>query len=323
MRNGQLNGSSTQPVKGGGSIEHFGVVQPRGFPALPQGWTSEWETFTSADRRAQLFGVLHRPAENWNSPKALIVSHGLHEHGGRYLHFPHYLKESVQAVYCIDHRGHGRSEGLRGHIDHFEQFSDDLMLAIRRLDEQLQKRFGRSEIHVLGHSMGGLIALRSLFAVSNLPVRSLILSSPLLGIRTEVPMVKKLASVVLSRVWGSLQLDSGLDVAGLSHDPEVIQAYVSDRLVSKKITPRMFQEMVRAMHETADREAGLAYPILMLLPSDDPITDSSAAMKFFRNLKHRDKQMKSYPGFFHESFNEIGKERVFDELKSWLDHQGR
>ncbi|MCM2323047.1 MAG: lysophospholipase [Oligoflexia bacterium] len=267
----------------------------------------------------KLFSVLHAaPLQKplTRPPRVLVVSHGLGEHGGRYLHLPHFLAGAVDAVFCVDHRGHGRSEGLRGHVDRFDSYCDDLGLAIRRVAERYGS--GGAEIHVLGHSLGGLIALRTLLNEPELPVRSLILSAPLLGIRVEVPFVKKMAAVTLSKLWGSLQLLNELEPGDLTHDPAVSEAYVADRLVHKKITPRLFSEMVATIDKTRKKDSGLAQPLLLLIPAEDRITDAAAATAFFHGLKHEDKQLKTYPGFFHEALNEVGKEKVFQDLSAWI-----
>jgi alpha-beta hydrolase superfamily lysophospholipase len=52
---------------------------------------------------------------------------------------------------------------------------------------------------------------------------------------------------------------------------------------------------------------------------DDPIVNPEAALNFYRSLKISDKELKTYPGFLHESFNEIGKERVFEDLEKWIN----
>jgi alpha-beta hydrolase superfamily lysophospholipase len=297
---------------------HQGVLQPKNFPGLPEGWVSDWETFPSADGQLQLFQICHHPLE-WTSPKVLVLFHGLGEHGGRYLHFPHYLQKDVGAVYAIDHRGHGRSEGLRGHVENFDSFSDDAAVAIRRIDEQLRKRFGRSEIHVFGHSMGGLVAIRMLFLHSGLPIKSVTISAPLLGIRVKLPVVKRAAAQVLARVWGSLHMSNEMDPSVLSHDKDVVQAYIDDRLVHNKGTPRYYVELLRAMADTNRRDFGIEVPFQMLIPLLDSVVDSDVSMKFFRELKLREKQLHTYPGFFHESFNEIGKEQAFEDLRSWIN----
>jgi alpha-beta hydrolase superfamily lysophospholipase len=294
-----------------------GSLQPKGFPSIPAGWVSDSETFPSHNGKAQLYSVLHHP-EEWKTPRVLVVLHGLGEHGGRYLHFPHYTQSVVDAVYYYDHLGHGRSEGLRGHVDRFDDLVDDAALAILKLEERLRKQFGHAEIHLLGHSMGGLIALRTLFLHPSLPISSATISAPLLGIKVELPLVKRVAAHVLSRVWSTLHMTSELDANLLTHDKEVVQAYQVDRLVHSKGTPKFYTELQVAMADTLSRHEGIQHSVQMLIPMQDRIVDPEKAVSFFRSLKLRDKALKTYPTFFHEPFNEVGKEQVFEDLNSWI-----
>ncbi len=297
-----------------------GVLQPKGFPPLPTGWGYECETYSSVDGLAQVYSATFekKKPEKGMGHRALIIAHGIGEHGGRYLHFPHYLKDSLDLIVAPDHRGHGRSEGLRGHVSRFTDYEDDFALAIRRLDEKLKKRYGKSEIHVLGHSLGSLIMLGTLSRFHDLPIRSATASSPLISLRMAVPAFKKYAAVAISRIWGNLQMDSGLDVSHLSHDREVLDTYLKDRLVHPKITPILFLSMQASMAKMAKKDQPFPYPLLALVPMDDPIVNPEAALNFYRALKINDKQLKTYPGFFHESFNEIGKEQVFEDLEKWI-----
>jgi len=298
-----------------------GALQPKSFPGLPENWTSEWETFPSSDGALQLFAVTHHPVAWAKEPqgfKALIVIHGLGEHGGRYLHLPHFLKSAVDCVFCLDLRGHGRSEGLRGHVERFDLHAEDVALAIYRLEDHLTKRFGKAEIHLFGHSMGGLIALRTLFLQPNLPIKSATVSAPLLGVKVPVPAIKKAAGQVLSRLWGSIHMRNELDPRLVSHDAEVVQAYQQDRLVHDKVTPRFYTELQSAIADTMARDSGMNYPLQIVVPLQDAIVDPEASLAFFRALKHRDKQLKTYPGFFHEPVNELGKEQVFEDIRTWI-----
>jgi alpha-beta hydrolase superfamily lysophospholipase len=297
-----------------------GILQPQGFPSLPPDWVDDWENYPSVDGNAQIFSTFFRkksPAPG-QGHRALIVSHGIGEHGGRYLHFPHYLQKSVDWVVCPDHRGHGRSEGLRGHVNRFTDYEDDLELAVRRLDETLQKRYGKSEIHVFGHSMGALISMGMLYRYPALPIQSATASSLPIALRMGVPLIKKMGASAMSRLWGSIQMSTGLDVSALSHDREVARTYSKDRLVHSKITPRLFIEMQNSMAALAHPEKKLAYPLQLIVPMDDPIVDPEAALSFYQRLEIRDKQLKTYPGFLHESFNELSKEKAFEDLQSWI-----
>jgi alpha-beta hydrolase superfamily lysophospholipase len=228
------------------------------------------------------------------------------------------MQSAVSGIVCLDHRGHGRSEGLRGHIERFDSFADDVALAVSRLDEMLRKRFGQSEIHVLGHSMGGLILLRTLRLHPHLPFRSASISAPLLKIKVPLPAMKKMGARLLSRVWGSLHMTTELDATHLSHDQEVVEAYTADRLVHSKGTPRFYTELTSAMEDTLSKDSGIQVPLQVMIPMQDQIVDPEAGLQFFRALKLRDKLLKTYAGFYHEPFNEIGKEQVFEDLALWI-----
>lgn len=302
----------------------LGIIQPKGFPTLPANWCSETETFdwVSAEPShspQRLFAVLHH-AKDWKSHRALVILHGHGEHGGRYLHVPHFIHSVVDAVYCPDFRGHGRSAGLRSHVERFDLYLQDSAQAIRRMDEKLKARFGKSEIFVLAHSMGGLIALRALLKFKDLPVKAASISAPLLAVKFPVPAIKKGAGRILSTVWGSLHMSSGLDPKKISHDPEVIDAYQEDRLVHGKVTPRFFVELEDAMEDLRVHSKNLSFetPLQFLIPLEDQIVSSEVSIQFFNDLSHHDKQLKKYPGFYHESLNEVGKERVFEDILAWI-----
>jgi lysophospholipase len=207
---------------------------------------------------------------------------------------------------------------LRGHVDRFDSFADDVALAVSRLNDTLTKRFGKSEIHLLGHSMGGLIALRTLLKHPNIAFASVSISAPLLKIRVELPATKRAAAHLMSRVWGSFHMTSDLDASLLSHNKDVVEAYTSDRLVHKKGTPRFYTELQSAMADTLKKELSLQIPLQMLIPLQDQIVDPQTSLQFFRGLKLRDKLLKTYPDFFHEPFNETDKDHVFEDLKKWI-----
>ncbi len=305
----------------------MGILQPKGFPGLPADWTSDWEKLAARPGEPALFTVTHHQ-KDWKNPRALFVVHGLGEHGGRYLHFPHYLKDTVGAVRCLDLRGHGRSEGLRGHCDSWDQLSDDLIFCIRRFQTQLMEHFKKPEIHLFAHSMGGLAALHALYKDANLPLESVSISAPLLGIRVQISSVKKGAGHLLSRVWPRVQMKNEIDVSRVSRDPEVVAAYQADRLVHDLITPRMYTEMVGAMDlvngYAAGNSASWNYPVQFQIPMKEGVVSEEAALKFVRALQCKEKSEKTYPEFFHESFNDPEKEKAFEDLRAWiLQHSSR
>lgn len=295
----------------------LGVIQPKGFPGLPAGWGATSETFLSSDSKTKLFGLILQK-EKWTKGKVLFVLHGLGEHGGRYVHLPHFLQSQLDAIYCLDHRGHGRSEGLRGHVECFDELVEDAALALERFEGWARKKISTVELHGLGHSLGGHVALRMAFLKSVLCLRSLTITAPFLGIKAKVPLIKKIAARSLSTLWGTLPLNTDLDTHTLSHDPSVREAYESDRLVHGKMTPRFFTEVQAAMLDTMGRDSGISIPLQMIVPLNDLLVDADQSLQFYQQLKHPDKHLKTYPEFFHEPLNEIGKEKVFEDVSEWI-----
>jgi len=256
-------------------------------------------------------------------PRTLFIIHGFGEHSGRYAHFAHFLEDEVDCIYCIDLRGHGLTGGVRGHIAGFDDFAADVAAAVERLETAQLARHGSCVIHLFGHSLGGHVALRTAFLHPQLRFASITVTSPFLGYRIQVPLVKKIAAAVLSVVKGDLQLKAGIDASLLSCDGAVQRAYRTDKLVHGFMTPRFYMSCNAAIRDTLRRRSGLRAPLKMLLPSDDPLVDTNESLKFFHMLSHESKSLSIYEGFRHELANELGKEKVFDDIRAWLSAHGR
>jgi len=289
------------------------LFKPEGFPGLPHDWTRTSHTFRSQVDGKSIF------YQSFSSGKAdgrvFLICHGLGEHGGRYQHFAHFLDDVVSDVVCIDHRGHGRSHGARGYVEHFDEYVDDLANWIRLMGSESYK--GR-EIHLLAQSMGGLIALRALQRYSQLPLRSVTLSAPLLEVKIPVPAIKHFLGTALSNIWGSLQLPTGISGAHICRDPEVIKAYEADSLNHTKMTPRLYVELENAMDMAFNHSDFIPYKISFFIPMADDLVNSEKTIEYFGKIEAEEIAIVKLEGFYHEPFNDLGKEEVFSELKKWI-----
>jgi len=289
-------------------------VIPAHFPKLPQ----DWETLRS-EIKSPLDGtsisVVTWKKKNQTIKSVLQLAHGLGEHSGRYSHFPHYLKNEIDAIVAWDHRGHGLSQGKRGDIPSFHAFLVDA-IEVRKL--KTDQWYPGAQVHLLGHSMGGLIALRTVQTFPEIQWTSLTVSAPLIGMKVEVPWIKKKLGLLLKDVLGGLQMLSGLDPKQLSHDPELVQCYVGDPLNHDKVTPRLFNGMLDAMRDVQEGNLHASLPLLGILPGSDSITDTEAALKFIQKQPNSRKRASCLEGFYHESFNENKKKKAFGELSEWL-----
>lgn len=247
-------------------------------------------------------------------PSALLVlSHGFAEHSGRYDPFGVWFAARGYAVSAHDHRGHGRSEGARCHVRRFDDYLDDLAVAL----ETARAERPDVPVFLVGHSMGGLIT--AAFARERQPdVAGIALSGPALSLGADVSRVKLLLARVLSRVAPRLRMASGLDPNGLSRDPEVVRAYQEDPLVETKMTAALGAELLRAVQRTSKGAADLKLPLLVLHGEADPLCDVEGSRAFVAAATHAKPRLITYPGLRHEIFNEPEHEQVFGDLLDWI-----
>ncbi len=244
----------------------------------------------------------------------LAIAHGLGEHSGRYGNVVEHVVPQGYAVYALDHRGHGRSGGTRGHIDRFTQYTADL----HRMIELAREAEHGLPVFLLGHSLGGTIALQ--YALERPQgLAGLIVSSPALGQRFPVPAGKLLLARAMSHLAPAFCQHSGLPAAGLSHDPRVGAAYVADPLVHDLVSARFFTEMMASIQTILARAGEIKLPFLLLMSDDDPIVDSPAMRRLYESVAAADKTKREYVGFYHEGFNEIERARPLGDLLAWLD----
>lgn len=252
-------------------------------------------------------GLSYRIWEALSPRGAVWIVHGLGEHGGRYARFAETMTDRGFSCLAGDLRGHGTSGGRRGHVDRFDDYLHDQSL--------LEQFLPAGVPHILfGHSMGGLVALRLVQA--GVSVAGLVLSAPLLGLPPGPPGRTTMARV-LARIAPTLPLSNGIDPAHLSHAAAEVEAYRADPLVHDRITPRLFDEMNRAMEAAARDAAGVKVPVLLLAPGDDRIVSTAAALRVARRFAGP-VTVREYPGMYHEPLHEVQEAEVRETLAAWI-----
>ncbi len=244
----------------------------------------------------------------------IIIAHGYAEHGGRYGNLVEELVPRGFALYALDHRGHGRSEGPRGHVGRFAEFVADLHAFRVRVEEEQRD----VPLFLLGHSMGGLIAVRYLLSHGS-GLTGAILSSPALGIHNQPPRALQWLGRLLSWIAPRTSFQGNVAPEHLSRDPAVGRAYAGDPLVHRRATARFFTEFKWAMRNAHERAAEIRVPILVLQAGDDRLVDARATQAFADKLDAATKEVHVYPAFFHEIFNETERQQVFTDLERWLE----
>lgn len=253
-----------------------------------------------------------RPATGREPKASLLVVHGVGEHSGRYDNVVNWFVPKRYAVYAFDLRGHGRSPGARGHVNRFDEFKEDVRAFLAVVSS---KEPGRP-VFMVAHSLGGLIGL---YTVLHDPsgLAGIVASGPLLGQVPVSPALLTLAKL-MSRVWPSLTMKTGLDVTALSRDQAVVDAYVSDPLVHDLSSARLGTEIMAAIDWTQAHAAELNLPLLIVHGGADRLCQCEASGRFFEQVKFPDRDRCEYEGYYHEVFNDIGKERVLADVEAWL-----
>ncbi len=261
----------------------------------------------------------HYPAADERA--RLVIAHGLGEHCGRYGNVVDRLLPNGISIWALDHRGHGNSGGKRGHILKFEQYVLDLRLLIEMAAKELPEN---RKLFLLGHSMGGLIALTFALQHPEL-IDAVIASSPALGMVVEVPAVKNMLAKVMSSIWPGLTLSNELDATKISNDENVVRVYQDDPLVHDKISARWFTELLAAMEVVNQQAARMKIPTLLQVAADDHLVNAQSSQRFFEKLTVADKTLYVYEGLYHEIYNEVPDQRqkVLADLEKWVEDQLR
>lgn len=254
----------------------------------------------------------------WTVPQPLgivVLVHGLGEHGGRYINLINRLQGERVSFYTVDHRGHGRSAGKRGHLNTFMNYIEDLKLLVDMAHQQNPAL----KLIMLGHSMGGSIAAR--YALEHpKDIDALILSAAGLILKGDVPVWQDRLARILSRVAPSVSFPNGLCADHLSHDPQLVQAYREDPLVHNKISARWYTEMLDNSQQVLSHASELAMPLLVIHGEGDQIVDITGSEQIFKAARSTDKQYKPFPGLYHETMNERQPERegVLHVIGGWI-----
>ena len=249
-------------------------------------------------------------------PKAVIhIIHGYAEHVDRYKNVVDELVPDSYLVIAKDHRGHGRSDGKRGHVKSFEQYIEDERTFYKEI---IERDYNGIPYFVLGHSMGSIIALNYAERYQD-DINGMILSGTGSKPGKAIAKAKVLLSKIGSRLFPGVHVKSGLPPEFISRDPDVVKAYVDDPLTYDVITPRLAEQMYTYLDLGFSKAGNISIPVLIQCGSAD--TSFSGQEELYNAMASNDKTIKIYEGLKHEVYNELEEDRklVLKDLHNWLN----
>ncbi|MEJ8544995.1 alpha/beta hydrolase [Brevibacillus borstelensis] len=243
----------------------------------------------------------------------MILLHGAGEHSGFYTDIGEECLHRQIGLVAPDMRGFGKSDGTRGHINHFREYLDDLAT----LNSRLLKQFPAVPLFLLGHSFGGLIAIRYVQEYPLL-VKGVILSSPALGIRIPLPYPLKKLAKLLSWVTPTLTVDpfkwNWLKTILLSNPSDDKR----DPLFTTQYTPRWFNEFLHNGAHAISEAAKCASPTLCLCGQNDPLTHLGMVENFFQSIANNDKTYIVFPEGRHRPLYESCRDEAVNNIFQWI-----
>lgn len=250
-------------------------------------------------------------------PRAsVVIVHGYGEHAGRYAELAGALNDAGFSVLSADNRGHGKSQGRRGYVERFPEYLDDLDVVLAEAD-RLTPGVPRL---LIGHSMGGLIAL--LHAIDRQARHAgVVLSSPFLRVKLAVPAWKVLAAKAASRLYPALALPSGLSGSNVARDPDIARLYDTDPLNLTAATARWYTESLLAQDRVFNEASTFVLPVLVMHGEADAVADPVRTAEVFPRLGSTDKTLELLTGAYHEIFNEApaDRKRIVSRTIEWLN----
>ena len=258
-------------------------------------------------------------AQRWqpkNKTKAVVcLVHGMGEHSGRYTHVAAQITEKGYSLISFDLRGHGQSEGPRGHTPSYEALLQD----ISSLLEVVNKQFPQLPSFLYGHSLGGNLILNHVLRCQP-HLKGVIATDPWLRLAFEPPRFQIILAQITNCIWPSFSQKSGLNTKFLSRDSEVVYTYENDPLVHDHISSRMFIGIYQSGYWALEHASEFSLPLLLMHGGDDKIISVKASHEFAGKITENC-TLKIWDGLYHEIHNEPKKKEVFKFLIGWLDKE--
>jgi len=271
----------------------------------------EEQTWKCADGEA-MFACQWLPDEGQPVKAVVGLVHGMGEHMGRYGHVAGMLVDIGCMVIGFDQRGHGRTEGKRGHTPSYEALLEGVDLLIA----EARRTYPGAPLFLYGHSMGGNVTLNYLLRRQP-DIAGAIVTGPWLKLAFKTPTLQTVIGRVVEKIYPQYTNNRPLNANHLTSDPAMIERFRSDPLGHGHITAKFFFSIQRAGLWALQHAGELRVPTLLMHATDDSVTSAQASKQFAESAGGICRWI-GWQAFRHELHNETGREDVFEVIRQWI-----
>ncbi len=255
-------------------------------------------------------------AKDWrieNAKAVILIVHGMGEHCGRYNEVAEFYNKNGLGVLGYDRRGHGLSEGKRGHVPNSQTYFDELSTML----QQAEKLYPGKPIFLYGHSMGGNTVLN--FVLNNKPkISGVIATGSWITLFKNPSALRVVLARWVNHIYPAFSQNTGLNPAHISSVAAEVERYKNDPLIHNKITTNTGLTILEAAEFLNNYNGEFPVPALIMHGAADQITSPAGSRNFANRVKGKI-TYKEWDGMYHEIHHEKNRTQVFEFTLRWID----
>lgn len=256
-------------------------------------------------------------SQNINANGTIFLVHDLGEHSARYAHVGEEFSKRGFHFIGFDLRGHGLSEGERGHASKFT----DLINDVEQLICQSKKRFdfpGDKRI-LYGQGLGGNLVLN--YILRRQPhISGAIITSPILTTHLTKTKLKVGWLNFLANFFPKMRFKNHIKSEDLTKDLAYVNAYQKDVYNHNKISASLALEIYRNGKYALTNSDSIDIPLLVMHGTSDRITPPSISKSLDEKIGNM-AEIVLWENGYHELHNDNEKELVLKTMIGWLNKE--
>ncbi|MBN2039451.1 MAG: alpha/beta fold hydrolase [Spirochaetes bacterium] len=258
--------------------------------------------------------------------KAIFIAiHGGMAHCGDWVTPAIYFKEHGISTYAFDIRWHGtypeynKNGKVFFHIDGYKQNVEDIYnfyLKIRNDNPD-------TPVFLISHSYGAANALMLGLMYRETDIKGIIVSSPWIKNKVPIPSILRIAANLIVLINPKFAIKPASLTEHLTHDKEIIKRHYADEnsgIRGTSATVKTGKEMIKLQKFIMNKIVEWnKYPLFAVIAGKDYLADPDVSTDTLKKIPDKLLTLKYYENNFHENFNELNRDEIFDEIVRWTN----